>query len=503
MHGRDGNPPDKQRMPWEMDADERDAVDRDAETAAVPAGPYDGRRGEAHDAETVAVPAGSAEPDRARTAVLPAGPPRAQQGEDQRRPARDPDRAHRSPYPDEVKAAWPQGSVALILVALAACAGAWLAGTSTHDFATHLDGQVHALTCSVVPGADTTLGASGCKEAMLSPYSSIWRDRIWGGVPVALGGLAVFAFIAALAFGQALSRSRSRHDTAFLLLATTVPVLTSAYFAWLSHEKVGSFCTVCIGIYGASGATWVLAWIAHLRSPGSLAPAPWGRWLLWTLEGFACVGLIGWLWFTQAPKDRASQQGCGTLVAEDKADILVPLPRLAGATPALMAIDPLCPACRAFDQRLRQSGLEPRLGIDLLLFPLDSKCNWMVKDSLHPGACAVSEAVLCAPGSAKQILQWAFDNQPRLLDLGRADDAGLRQEITRRFPVVKRCLGGAAVKAKVNKSLRFAVANAMPVLTPQLYVNNTRLCDEDTDLGLEYTLGHMLMPVEAPAGGRP
>jgi hypothetical protein len=30
------------------------------------------------------------------------------------------------------------------------------------------------------------------------------------------------------------------------------------------------------------------------------------------------------------------------------------------------------------------------------LFPLDKECNWMVSESLHPGSCAVSEAVLCA-----------------------------------------------------------------------------------------------------------
>ena len=42
------------------------------------------------------------------------------------------------------------------------------------------------------------------------------------------------------------------------------------------------------------------------------------------------------------------------------------------------------------------------------------------------------------------------------------------------------------------KSLRWAVANALPVMTPQLFVDGKRLCDEDTDLGLEYTLTQML-----------
>ena len=53
-------------------------------------------------------------------------------------------------------------------------------------------------------------------------------------------------------------------------------------------------------------------------------------------------------------------------------------------------------------------------------------------------------------------------------------------------------LGGNLVKSKLTKSLRWAVGNAIPVLTPQLFVGNSRMCDEDSDLGLEFTLSRML-----------
>ena len=53
-------------------------------------------------------------------------------------------------------------------------------------------------------------------------------------------------------------------------------------------------------------------------------------------------------------------------------------------------------------------------------------------------------------------------------------------------------MGSAKVKNRMVKSLRWAVANALPVMTPQLFVDGKRLCDEDTDLGLEYTLTRML-----------
>jgi len=46
------------------------------------------------------------------------------------------------------------------------------------------------------------------------------------------------------------------------------------------------------------------------------------------------------------------------------------------------------------------------------------------------------------------------------------------------------------------------VSNALPVLTPQLFVGDKRVCDEDTDLGLEYTIARMLEGGDAPSGKR-
>jgi len=185
---------------------------------------------------------------------------------------------------------------------------------------------------------------------------------------------------------------------------------------------------------------------------------------------------------------------------EDEAKVLLALPAAPNATPAIAVLDPLCPACRAFDRRLQASDLYQRLDLDVLLFPLDSKCNWMVKSSLHPGACIVSEAMLCAPEAAQRVLDYAFAEQERLLELGKTNEAALKADLEQRFPEVKGCVGSAAAKAKVNKSLRWAVANALPVMTPQLFVAGTRVCDEDTDLGLEYTLTRMLERRAAPGG---
>ncbi len=122
----------------------------------------------------------------------------------------------------------------------------------------------------------------------------------------------------------------------------------------------------------------------------------------------------------------------------------------------------------------------------------------------HPcldGGSAI--AVLCAAGlgpgrkdgdAARSVIRWAFGRQTELRDLAAKDERALRAEIEREFPSVKGCLGGSLVRSKLTKSLRWAVANAIPVLTPQLFVGDSRMCDEDTDLGLEYTLSRMLSP---------
>ena len=179
------------------------------------------------------------------------------------------------------------------------------------------------------------------------------------------------------------------------------------------------------------------------------------------------------------------------------------LPLGGKGTKAIEVLDPLCPSCRAFSDRLHTSGFEEKLALQGVLFPLDSSCNWMVGDSLHPGACAVSEALLCVGplsknDAAKQekdvakLLAWAFKNQEELRTQAKADEKAFRERLEREIPAVKGCLGGSLVKNKLVKSLRWGVANAIPVLTPQLFVGKTRICDEDTDMGLEYSLGEVL-----------
>src|ERR1041384_4309387 len=116
----------------------------------------------------------------------------------------------------------------LLLVLVGATVGLVFAAVSTYDFVQHLDRQVHSLHCSFIPGV-THSGESGCQVAMMSPYSSVFRTSVWGGVPIALPAMSVFAFL--LFYALDLMMSRRKDDpraTGLLALATVLPAATSA-----------------------------------------------------------------------------------------------------------------------------------------------------------------------------------------------------------------------------------------------------------------------------------
>lgn len=370
-------------------------------------------------------------------------------------------------------------------------AGAFFSGLSTSDFIAHLDRQVHSIHCSFIPGASAQM-ESGCRTVMMSPYSSLFRESLWGGLPISLLAFAVFFYLLARALSFAMKPELTKRETGFLLLAACLPALMSVIYGFVSVSEIGAVCKLCVGVYVSSGGLLATAVVAHQKAPaasGESLPV-WGAWFG---VGVCYVAAIVLLYVGLVPQPAASSEGCGTLATrEDPSKILLSLDGKRGGQQALAVLDPLCPACKAFDKRLDASGLLDRLALDVVLFPLDATCNWMVKESLHPGACAVSEAMLCAPDDAGAILDYAFEHQQDLMAMAKEDERKLRKHLGERFSSVKGCVGSAKAKNRVNKSLRFAVANALPVLTPQLFIGDKRVCDEDTDLGLEYTVARML-----------
>jgi len=443
----------------------------------------------------------------------------------------------------------------LVALLVAATVGAVFAAVSTYDFVQHLDRQVHALHCSFIPGVSHGGGESGCQVAMMSPYSSVFRTHVWGGIPISLAAMSVFAFLAFYALDLMVTRRKEDpRATGFLALATALPAATSLVMLVISLAKLGTTCKLCVCIYLASAvclAAGIAVWRQAVRGgSGHAAPraershggnryredpafvgtgktssarlvavGPSGATSTGMLAAMFAVGVAFVvvpiaLYLALAPDHARFIGTCEALPhPADTYNVMQRIERGSGGVPAIEVLDPLCPACRAFEQRLQASGIAARLDRKAVMFPLDNTCNWMVTEATHPGACTVSEAVLCAGDKAPEVIAWAFEEQDRIRSETKADPAAAARIVKQRFPELAACLGSPDARSRLNKSMRWIVANNIRVVTPQLFIDKVKLCDEDVDLGLEYTLSNMLarhahgalvaVPLEGSAADKP
>jgi uncharacterized membrane protein len=425
--------------------------------------------------------------------------------------------------------------------------GLFFAGFSTHDYAQNLDRQLHGAHCSFIPGlVAAEKGESGCTVAMYSPYSALLRDRFWGGVPISLFALGVYGLFLALALYLLLSGDRASKRTwqAFGITSFS-PLVVSCVMFFIAATRLDHFCKLCIGLYVASAVLATSGVLALLRAGGSAAAPPpsaaadktvrdddlpWGlrpkkgdtvaddgkspakkaspdavptgSWLVFpaVLGGLALVAVApAAVYAGSLPDYKPYLRSCGTIIeATEKHGALVKIPTSSPVQPALTFEDPLCPTCKAFHQRLVDEGLYDKLDLTVALFPLDSECNWMLDKPLHPGACILAKAVLCGDKAqkARLVLDWSYDNQEELREAGKAGADALRAKVKARFPDLDACIDAKETKQRLDRVLQFAVTNKIRVSTPQLFLGEQRVCDEDTDLGLRYAFGELAPKVK-------
>jgi uncharacterized membrane protein len=399
---------------------------------------------------------------------------------------------------------------AAIVAAVVAILGLVFAGYSTSDYAAQLDRQVHAVHCSFVPGAPvSTDGDNPCKTALFSPYSALFRATWWGGVPVSLFAVGVFGFFVGFAVYLALG-ARSKRAHPFFAVTTLVPLGASLVMFYISAVHLHVFCKLCVGIYVSSlvlAAAAAVAWHAHRRETMAFAPTVpsdargqqppadgWGKVVLWLAALGVAAVLPAIAYIAALPNVRPLIEKCGTLaIVSESHNGLLKIPTSHPVRPVLLFEDPLCPTCKAFHERLVDEGIFDRLDVTLVLFPLDTDCNWMLDRPLHPGACILSKAVLCGGNEkARSILEWAFDDQESLRELGKEGPAALTSKIGERWGTeIAACIGKPQTSVRLNQQLHFAANNHIPVSTPQMFLGTKRICDEDTDLGLKYTLAQL------------
>ncbi len=418
------------------------------------------------------------------------------------------------------------GTVASVL-------GLFFSGFSVHDYTAHLDRQLHGAHCSFIPGlTGVEAGANACTAAMYSPWSALFRGSYWGGIPIALFAFGSYAFFLAFSLYLLLAKGESSRPARLgFAAATAFPLVATVAMFTISLTQLGAFCKLCVGMYvssvllGIGGFFAFSAWreagttTAGKRAPGGTliesrpqqfggpddnvatardgAPATGtgGNPFPIVLASLVVLGIAAVLpagvYAASLPDYRPYLGGCGKLVEkEEKHKALLVMPTTAGKRAATFFEDPLCPTCKGFHERLVSDGIYDRLTVQSSMFPLDSDCNWMIDRSLHPGACVLAKAIICGDKSSKarQVLEWAYDEQEDLTNLGKTNKDALRAKIKGRFPDIDSCIDSKETKQRLDQMLQFAVTNKIAVSTPQFFLGDSRVCDEDTDLGLKYTL---------------
>jgi uncharacterized membrane protein len=389
------------------------------------------------------------------------------------------------------------------LVALIASAlGLVFAAYSTYDYAQQLDRQVHAVHCSFIPGAPVSSDAdNACKAALFSPYSAIFRATYWGGVPISLFGLGAFAFFIGFAVYLRLGDRRLPRSAYPTFVALTLgPLAVSVLMLTISLTHLHALCKLCVGIYVSSLILAVSAFLGMRSHAREAETAGNGRALgVWTpIAALLALGISvlapALVYVASLPEYRPLLDKCGKLATmSDPHHGLLKIPTARPTRAVVLFEDPLCPTCKAFHERLVDEGIFEQLDVTMAMFPLDSECNWMLDRALHPGACVLAKAVICGGNAkARAVLEWAYDQQDSLRELGKKGAAALTAKVSERWgQEIASCVTGKQVDIQLNQELHFAASNHIPVSTPQMFLGDERICDEDTDLGLKYTLAQL------------
>jgi uncharacterized membrane protein len=414
---------------------------------------------------------------------------------------------------------------AAIVALVASVLALVFAAYSTYDYAVQLDRQVHAVHCSFIPGAPaSTEGDNPCKTALFSAYSALFRATYWGGVPISLFALGAYCFFAAFALYLVLAKTRGpKWAWPFFAASSLLPLAASIGMFFISVTHLHTLCKLCVGIYVSSialASSAILGARAAKRASEDPATAPtepardvryppyrgpdpsdahargggWGLLAAWTV-GLGIAALLPALVYVSAlPDYRPLIDKCGKLASSVDRRGVLKIPTANPVRPVLLFEDPLCPSCKAFHERLLDEGIYDRLDVTLALFPLDSDCNWMLDRPLHPGACVMSRAVICANANhkARDVLEWSYENQDELKEIAKQGERALTAKIGERWGgELAACVSGKAAAAQLNQQLHFAANAHIPVSTPQMFLGDQRICDEDTDLGLKYTMAQL------------
>lgn len=273
-------------------------------------------------------------------------------------------------------------------------------------------------------------GGGDCNGVIFSRYGRLI------GLPVSVWGMWYYIFAATLSSASVLLR---REDSPAFVRATlwlTVAALAfDAYLAWAMETRVGRFCPLCATTYVINFAILALslraAWDVRELPGGmrSLLPSPAGLrrpaepayyrevlklYLAGLGAGVSVLVLALSLVFSHTLLEAQKKELAGLLeFLRTEPPSAIPTDGLPARGPERAPVtvvvfsDYLCEQCKRGSSYLDIVAASHRdsLRIIHVSYPADQSCNPYAEKTLHPGACALARAAVCA---RRQGRFWEF-----------------------------------------------------------------------------------------------
>ena len=358
-----------------------------------------------------------------------------------------------------------------------------LAGLTVSALLARLHAQAHGGSASFCALSE----AVNCDRVALSRFS------VQLGLPIAVWGVLGYALMAGLAAsGVARRRPESTWPAGLLLFISAAAAVASVALAVVSPVATRAWCPLCVVSWLLSFGLFAAAWRA-CRGPGAggairedlavLRARPFRA-------GAVVLLLLGFVALTSAAYPRYWERGSAS-VPKALSQLTEPAAAIASAGPLLVFeyTDYECPFCARTHEETQPLAHRQDVTLVRRHFPLDPACNPAVKRLVHPSACTLARAGICAEaqGRLAEMEDALFANQR-----DRAPAEALASRLGLDLERFRACLSSPETARRLADDIAAAVRDGVRA-TPSYVVGGTvhagRLPQE------------LLRPVRATHGG--
>jgi protein-disulfide isomerase len=330
--------------------------------------------------------------------------------------------------------------------ALVLAAGLAAAGIVVAILLARVHAQAHAGVASFCSISDYV----NCDRVARSPFSVVL------GLPVAIWGVLGYGVALALALaGLSPRRHHAAWPAGLLVLLSVAFSAVALVLAAISEVAIGALCLLCAGSWAISFALVVASWracrpggvAAAVREDLALLRARPGRTAGAGVAGLALVLLAAQAYprYWRAAAARTTAAGRPVVPGADGGTVGPPASN--GPLVVVEFSDYECPFCAVAHEEAKQVlARRPDVRLVKRQFPLDSDCNPLLKRRMHPEACTLARAAICAgdQGKFEAMDDALFANQKAKLPL-----EDVAKEVGLDLPKLRLCMASPETAARL------------------------------------------------------